>query len=46
VGTASIVGSYTGSHLGISINPLAMKRLIGVAIILMAIALFITGVRL
>ncbi len=46
VGTASIVGSYAGSHLGISLNPLAMKRLIGAAIILMAIALFITGVRL
>ncbi len=46
VGTASIIGSYVGSHLGISLNPLAMKRLIGVAIVLMAIALFISGVRL
>ncbi|MCP4366482.1 MAG: sulfite exporter TauE/SafE family protein [Planctomycetes bacterium] len=46
MGTASMIGSYVGSHLGISLNPVAMRRLIGVAIVLMAIALFINGVRL
>ncbi len=46
MGAASIVGSYAGSHLGVSLDPLAMRRLIGVAIVLMAIALFVSGVRL
>ncbi len=46
VGTASMIGSYAGSHLGVTLNPLTANRLIGVAIILMAIVLLVTGFRL
>ncbi|MEE9514523.1 MAG: sulfite exporter TauE/SafE family protein [Candidatus Brocadiales bacterium] len=46
VGTASVVGSYAGSHLGITLSPSTARRLIGIAIILMATILFMTGIRL
>ena len=46
VGTASVVGSYAGSHLGITLSPSTARRLIGTAIILMATILFMTGIRL
>ncbi|MCB7128243.1 MAG: sulfite exporter TauE/SafE family protein [Candidatus Brocadiales bacterium] len=46
VGTASVVGSYAGSHLGITLSPSMARRLIGTAIILMATIIFMTGIRL
>lgn len=46
MGAASIVGSYTGSRLGVTLSPLTATRLIGAAIIMMAIVLFINGIRL
>lgn len=46
MGAASIAGSYTGSRLGITLNPATATRLIGAAITMMAIVLFINGIRL
>ncbi len=46
MGIASMIGSYAGSHLGVTLSPLTARRLISAAIILMAITLFIKGIRL
>ncbi|MFQ5862787.1 MAG: sulfite exporter TauE/SafE family protein [Candidatus Brocadiales bacterium] len=46
MGIASMIGSYAGSQLGVTLSPTATKRLIGVAITMMAIVLFFNGVRM
>lgn len=46
MGTASMTGSYMGVRLGVSLSPSTAKKLIGMAIVLMAAALFINGIRL
>ncbi|MFQ5956296.1 MAG: sulfite exporter TauE/SafE family protein [Candidatus Brocadiales bacterium] len=46
MGIASMIGSYTGSQLGVTLSPITARRLIGVAITMMATVLFISGVRM
>ena len=46
MGVASMAGAYVGAKLGVTLSPSTTKKLIGMAIVLMATALFISGIRL
>ncbi|HHT9118940.1 MAG TPA: sulfite exporter TauE/SafE family protein [Candidatus Hypogeohydataceae bacterium YC41] len=46
MGLASMAGAYLGSHLAINLSPLALKRLISSAIILMATTLILKSLRM
>lgn len=46
MGVASMIGAYVGAKLGVTLSPSTTKKLIGMAIVLMATALFINGIRL
>ncbi len=46
MGTTSMIGSYMGSQLGVTLSPVNARRLIGIAITVMAVALFINGIRM
>lgn len=46
MGVASMIGSYVGAKLGVTLSPSTTRKLIGTAIILMAVVLFINGIRL
>lgn len=46
MGLSSMAGAYLGAHLAVNLSPLALKRLISVAVILMATALIIKSLRL
>lgn len=46
MGVASMAGAYVGAKLGVTLSPSTTKKLIGMAIVLMATALFINGIRL
>jgi uncharacterized membrane protein YfcA len=46
MGLASMAGAYLGSHLAINLSPLALRRLISVAIILMATTIILRSLKM
>jgi uncharacterized membrane protein YfcA len=46
MGLASMAGAYLGSHLAVNLSPLALRRLISVAVILMAGTLIVKSLRM
>jgi uncharacterized membrane protein YfcA len=46
MGLASMAGAYLGSHLAVNLGPLTLKRIISMAIILMATTLILKSLRM